>query len=360
MKTIDQAKFEKETSVFLRADFNVPIKSGKISDDNRILAVLPTINYLLDKGASITIGSHLGKPEGKPNPEFSLFPIANKLSELLNLDAKFNQPSDKYLLGNQIILLENLRFNPGEESNDDQFAKELALGKDIYINDAFAVSHRSNASVEAITKYLPSYAGLLMQKEVEELTKIKDHPTSPFILIIGGVKIEDKAGVIEFLAPKVSKILLGGGVANTFLKASGQDIGDSVYDKDMVEKCKQMLEKYGDKIELPIDTVKDRNKILDIGSQTIEKYLGSIKDARTVFWNGNLGYTEEGKYKVGSRAIAEALNSIDGTTVLAGGDTVGFFKSEGLDKNITFISTGGGAALEFLAGKELPGIIALQ
>ncbi|MEI8143020.1 MAG: phosphoglycerate kinase [Candidatus Berkelbacteria bacterium] len=380
MKTIEQAEIAGK-NIFLRVDFNVPMNSvnstqkteNSIADDNRIDAALPTINYLLENGASkITIGSHLGKPAqiasqneaGRPtrknNSEFSLWPVANRLAEKLNIDKKFDGPAERFELNERVMLLENLRFNSGEEKDDEEYAKELAAGQDIYINDAFAVSHRANASVHAITKFLPGYAGLLIQKEISELTKVMTEPKLPFILIIGGVKIEDKAGVIEFLAPKVDKILLGGGVANTFLKASGLNIGDSVYDETMVERCKEILKKYGEKIVLPTDFVRNNGKILDIGAETQKKYVDIISGVKTVFWNGNLGYTEDNEYANGSRVVAEALSNINAETVIAGGDTVGFVKSQGLDKNITFISTGGGAALEFLAGKELPGIEVLQ
>lgn len=399
MKLLQEANL-KNKKVFLRVDFNVPMERRalplpinesnettklpnyefKIEDDNRIVAVLPTIKYIVDHGGHIIISAHLGRPEGQNNPEFSLFPIANRLAELLELKISFDAPAPIYKLSDNISLLENLRFDPREEANDAEYAKMLAdktrdesfdSAQDrhgevgIYVNDAFAVSHRANASVEAITKFLPSYAGLLMEKEIKNLTKIIENPEHPFIVVIGGVKVKDKAGVIAKLAETADKILLGGGVANTFIKANGQNISNSVYDEDMLDACKEMLGKYKDKIMLPGDFVKepDENgtfKILDIGGQTRTDFSNAIKAAKTVFWNGSLGDSEDSRYRGGMTSIAKAMNEVDGLTVIAGGDTVGFVRSERLNKNISFISTGGGAALEFLAGEKLPGIAALE
>ncbi|MDO8444239.1 MAG: phosphoglycerate kinase [bacterium] len=370
MKLLQEANL-KGKRVFLRVDFNVPMKDGVIKDDNRIVAVLPTIKSIIDHGGKIILGAHLGRPKGQKNPELSLWPIANRLSELMDLKTSFSAPIAEYDLSDNLTMLENLRFDPWEEANDAEFAKELAnktitddeLG--LYVNDAFAVSHRANASVEAITKFLPSYAGLLLQKEVENLTKIIENPEHPFVVIIGGVKVKDKAGVIAKLAEQADKILLGGGVANTFIKANGQNISNSVYDEDMLDACKAMLDKYKEKIMLPGDFVKepDENgtfKILDIGGQARTDFANAIKAAKTVFWNGSLGDSEDSRYRGGMTSIAKAMNEVDGLTVIAGGDTVGFVKKAGLDKNISFISTGGGAALEFLAGEKLPGIRALE
>lgn len=370
MKLLQEADL-KGKKVFLRVDFNVPMKDGVIEDNNRIVTVLPTIKYIVDHGGKIILGAHLGRPEGQNNPEFSLWPVANRLAELLELKVSFDAPAPIYKLSDNISLLENLRFDPREEANDAEFAKMLAgktndengeLG--VYVNDAFAVSHRANASVEAITKFLPSYAGLLLQKEIEHLNKLIENPDHPFVVVIGGVKVKDKAGVIAKLAETADKILLGGGVANTFIKANGQNISNSVYDEDMVDACKEMLGKYKDKIMLPGDFVKepDENgtfKILDIGGQTRTDFSNAIKAAKTVFWNGSLGHSEDSRCRGGMTTVAHAMNEVDGLTVIAGGDTVGFVRTNGLDKNISFISTGGGAALEFLAGEVLPGIKAL-
>lgn len=402
MKTIDQVNI-KGKKVFLRVDFNVPMKNGIITDNNRIKAAIPTIKYLVGEKAKIIIGTHCGRPQGKKSPETSIAPIAKELQRLLNLkvaiaDQVIGDDVDrlaKALQPGGILVLENLRWDKGEEEDDTLFAQELAGLAEVYVNDAFAVSHRANASVHAITNYLPSFAGFLMAGEIEHLSKIKDKPLSPFVLIIGGVKIDDKAGMIEKLAPKADKILLGGGVANTFLEANGQEVSKSVVDEGMVGECKKMLSKYKKKIVLPSDYIsedspvistepkasaeisddmkdlsasaRDDNKndsgdfkIMDLGRQTIEQYSEIIKRAKTVFWNGSLGFSEDPRYAGGMRSIAMAMNAVIGTTVVAGGDTVGFVKAERLDNNITFISTGGGAALEFLAGKKLPGIEALN
>lgn len=370
MKLIQEADL-KNKRVFLRVDFNVPLRDGKITDNNRIKAAIPTIKYLVEGHAKIIIGTHCGRPEGKPSEDTSIAPMAKELQRLLNLKVtmapgiigtKVEKITHAMQAGG-ILVLENLRWDKREEENDTVFAQELAKLADMYVNDAFAVSHRANASVEALARYLPGYAGLLLQNEITNLSKL-DNPNRPFVIVIGGVKIEDKAGIIEKLEPKASEILLGGGVANTFLKAKGVNIGNSVYDEKMVAFCKEMLEKYKKKIILPIDVIKDSEKndfhIFDIGSETRKIYAEKISKARTVFWNGNLGLTEEQKYSLGTKEIAQAVNKVDGMTVVAGGDTVGFLENEKLMTNITFISTGGGAAMEFLAGKKLPGIEALR
>jgi len=371
MKLLQDADL-KDKRVFLRVDFNVPMKNGLIEDDNRIEASLPTIKYIIDHGGKIVIGTHLGRPEGETDLSLSLWPIAKRLGELLKLKSDFSAPEEEYRLSPDIILLENLRFDDREEENDSEYAKELAdiaTSSDgsagIFVNDAFAVSHRANASVDAITKYLPSYAGLLLQKEVEHLSQIKDDPKKPFVLIIGGIKVKDKVSVISSLGHLADKILLGGGIANTFLKAKGEDIGKSIYDTETVHLCKEMLAKYADKILLPTDFSKEyllsgSFKIMDIGKETRKLFAEKISSAGTVFWNGSLGYSEDKRYEEGMIEIAEAMSKCKGMTVIAGGDTVGFVKEKKLDKNITFLSTGGGAALEYLAGEKLPGIEALN
>jgi len=371
MKLLQEAEI-KNKKVFLRVDLNVPIVDGTIEDDYRIVAVLPTIKHILSHGGRIIIGAHLGRPNGQNNSEFSLWPVANRLAELLELKINFTEPAAIYKLADNISLLENLRFDPREEANNPEYAEMLAgktrndkgeLG--IYVNDAFAVSHRANASVEAITKFLPSYAGLLLQKEIESLNKLRENPEPPFVVVIGGIKVKDKAGVIKELAGKANKLMLGGGVGNTFLKARGDNISNSVFDEEMVAECKQMLDEYSDKIILQSDSVQEINengsfKILDIGSRTRTEFSNIIREAKTVFWNGSLGYSEDERYQGGMMSVAHAMSEVDGFTVIAGGDTVGFVKSERLDKNISFISTGGGAALEFLAGEKLPGIEVLK
>jgi phosphoglycerate kinase len=370
MKLLQEAK-TKNKKVFLRVDFNVPLKQGVITDNNRIKSVIPTIKYLVGEKAKLIIGTHCGRPDGKSSPDTSIAPIAKELQRLLNLKVTMapgvtgegvKKVVDALQPGG-ILVLENLRWDKREEENDTLFAQELAELADIYINDAFAVSHRANASVEAITNYLPSYAGFLLQTEIENLNKVKK-PQHPFVLIIGGAKVEDKANMLNKLAPLADKVLIGGEVANTFLKAQGMDISESLFSESMIGLCQKMLKKYKNKIILPSDYVADdiNNgfRIVDIGEKTIKSFVDEIKKAKTVFWNGNLGYSEASNSREGTRAIAKAMNESKGITIVAGGNTVGVVKESGFDKNISFISTGGGAALEFLAGEKLPGIEALK
>ncbi|MEI6499297.1 MAG: phosphoglycerate kinase [bacterium] len=360
--------------VFLRVDFNVPLKDGKITDNNRVKAAIPTIEYLAQHGAKIIIGTHLGRPDGKPTPESSTLPVAEELAKLI----KHNVIATDHILGSEvtdqiekmkegdILVLGNLRWHPEEEKNDEDFGKALASYADLYVNDAFAVSHRANASVESITHYLPSYGGFLMESEITTLGLLFENPESPFVVIIGGAKVKDKAGVIKFLAAKADRLLIGGAVANTFLLARGEDVGQSLIEEDMIEECKGMLDEFGSKIVLPIDYVKKEDadgsfSILDIGEQTRIKFGSIIKEANALFINGNLGYTEEEAYQGGTKAIVEAIrDSSCGVKVAAGGDTVGYINKNGYEGGFSFISTGGGAALELLAGEKLPGVEALN
>ncbi len=360
--------------VFLRVDFNVPMKNGEIIDDNRIKASISTIQYLLDNDAKIIIGTHVGRPEGKVNTEFSTVPMARELAKLLVQEVTVTDHviNDKILLekiesmqAKDIIVLGNLRFHAEEEANNHMFAKKLASYAEIYVNDAFAVSHRANASVDAITSYLPSYSGLLLESEITSLSLLLKNPQPPFVMIIGGAKVKDKAGLIKTLAKKADRILIGGAVANTFLLAKGEEVGNSLVEKDMVEDCKKMLLELQDKIILPVDTVKDGegndSKIMDIGHSTIARFRSEIINAGSIFWNGNLGYTEDERFQEGTKAIAEAIEqNTFGVKVAAGGDTVGFLDQNNMQKSFSFVSTGGGAALEFLAGEKLPGIEALD
>ena len=360
--------------VFLRVDFNLPMEKGKITDNNRIKSSIPTIRYLLDNDAKIIIGTHVGRPEGKINTEFSTVPMAQELAKLLGQEVTVTDHvvNDKVLLEKienmhpkDIIVLGNLRYHPEEEANNNMFAKKLASYADLYVNDAFAVSHRSNASVDAITSHLPSYSGLLLESEITSLSLLLKNPQPPFVLIIGGAKVEDKAKLIETLAIKADKILIGGAVANTFLLAKGEEVGSSLIEKDMVESCKKMIQDFGDKIILPVDAVKDGegsdSKIMDIGKSTIARFRSEIINAGSIFWNGNLGYTEDERFQEGTKSIAQAIEeNTFGTKVAAGGDTVGFLDQNNMQKNFSFVSTGGGAALEFLAGEKLPGIEALN
>ncbi|HOX41351.1 MAG TPA: phosphoglycerate kinase [bacterium] len=367
-------------TVFLRVDFNVPMTGGKITDTYRIRAAVPTIKFLVDRGAKVVIGTHCGRPEGKKTPETSIKPIAIKLQQIMghkiqmapdvvNDDIKGHIKEE--MKPGQILVLENLRWDSREEANDLGFAKELAglteseNGKPgIYVNDAFAVSHRENASVVAITQFLPSYAGLLMQSEMTQLSLFLENPAEPFVLIIGGVKVKDKAGMIEKLGEKADKILVGGGVGNTFLKAKGENIGQSAYDEDMVDECRAMIQRYGNKLVMPVDGAVEKSgdsfRILDIGEETRAIFTREIARAKAVFWNGSLGKSEDERYQKGMVDVATALSKLHETTVVAGGDTVGFIIEHKLEKGISFLSTGGGAALEYLAGVELPGIAILE
>lgn len=372
MKSVQDADV-KNKKVFLRVDFNVPIENGKVVDANRIKSSIPTLQMLLEKKAKVIIGTHIGRPEGKVNLEFSTKPVAEELSKILgqtvettdeilsaNVRAKINA-----LRHGQAFLLGNLRFDPGEEANDEAFAKELAGLAEVYVNDAFAVSHRANASVEAITHYLPSYAGLLLQKEITSLGFLTENPERPFIIIIGGAKVEDKAGLIKNLAIKADKVLIGGAVANTFLAAKGEDMGKSLVDTEMIEECKNILGRFSTKIVLPTDFEKEilsdgGFSVMDIGPETRERFIHEISYGKCIFWNGNLGYTEDERFCAGTKAIAEAMGKSGVTTIVAGGDTVGYIDSHKLRFGISFVSTGGGAVLEFLAGQKLPGIMALD
>lgn len=364
----------KNKKVFLRVDFNLPMKDGQITDTNRLRTAVPTIKFLLDNDAKIIIGTHVGRPEGKQNLEFSTVPIAAELAKILGREvaATDHVINDEIILKKidemspkGILLLGNLRFHPEEEDNNQYFAKKLASYADIYVNDAFAVSHRSNASVDAITSFIPSYSGLLLESEITSLSLLLQNPATPFKMIIGGAKVADKAKLIMKLAEKADKVLIGGAVANTFLFAKGDYIGKSLYEPEMVEDCKKMIDEFKDKLVLPVDSVKEGEgalaKILDIGPNTIERFRSEILNANSVFWNGNLGYTEDERYTAGTRAVVQAIaDSTFGTKVAAGGDTVGFLDQNNMQKNFSFISTGGGAALEFLAGEKLPGIEALS
>lgn len=358
--------------VFLRVDFNVPMNEGQIIDDNRIRAAVPTIKYLLEARAKIILGTHIGRPNGV-DQRFSTIPVAKSLAKILNqrvvvTDLVIGPEVEKLaaeMSPGDILLLGNLRFDEREESNDDDFAALLARLADIYVNDAFAVCHRLAASTVAIASKLPAYVGLLLESEITTLNLLLSKPEQPFILVIGGAKIKDKAGVISRLASKVDKILVGGAVANTFLVARGEYISSSFYDQERVFDCKALLIKYGDKIILPLDASKvnlghDNFQIVDIGPRTIANFSRELARAKSVFWNGNMGHSEDERFTAGTRAIAEALRENRLTSVVAGGDTVGFLNSHNLAKGISFISTGGGAALKFLAGERLPGIEVLK
>ena len=366
--------------VFIRVDFNVPIKNGTITDDTRIRASMPTITYVLSqRPKSLIIASHLGRPKGKPNPEYSLRPVAARLSELLGRSVEFDDPK-----ADGVILLENLRFNPGEEQNDPAFAAQLASLADVYINDAFGSAHRAHASTEGIVKHVTEAgAGLLMAAEVEYLGRVLESPERPFVAILGGAKVSDKLEVIQNLVPRVDALLIGGAMAYTFLRAQGLNVGRSLVEEDLLEAARDVEEQVRDRnlqFELPVDhvvapklepgapaetlrvedpAIGDRMG-LDIGPATIDRYREIIRTARTVTWNGPMGVFEIDAFARGTIEVAKAVAEVKGTTVIGGGDSIAAVAKAGVTDRITHISTGGGASLEFLGGRKLPGVEALR
>lgn len=375
--------------VFVRVDYNVPMKDGVITNDNRIRATLPTLEYLLAQNAALVLASHLGRPKGAPVPEFTLAPVAKRLSELLGKEVLFAPDCvgeeaaamAKALKPGQILLLENLRYHKEEEKNDPEFSRQLASLAEVAVNDAFGVSHRAHASVEGITKYIPTVAGFLLEKEILFLGQAVNNPVRPFVAIIGGAKVSDKIGVIENLLTKVDRLIIGGGMANTFLAAKGFATGKSLVEEDKLDLARELMVKAknaGKELLLPVDvTIADRfaadaaNKVvaadaiegdwmaLDIGPVTSKAYEEALKDAKTVVWNGPMGVFEMDVFAKGTEAVAKAVAASGAKSIVGGGDSIAALEKLGLAREITHISTGGGASLEFLEGKVLPGVAAL-
>jgi len=381
----------KGKKVFVRCDFNVPMdENQKITDNRRIVAALPTIKYLVEQNCKVILASHLGRPKGEVKPEFSLAPVAKELSKQLGQEVLMAKDvigeSAKTLAANlqegQVMLLENVRFHREETDNDPEFAKELASMAEVFVNDAFGTAHRAHASTEGISHYLPSVSGFLIEKELKFLGDALNNPERPFVAILGGAKVSDKIGVIDSLLEKVDTLMIGGGMAYTFFKAQGYEVGNSLCEPDKCELALKLMEKAknkGVKLMLPVDTkigkefkpdtesktvawteIPEGWEGFDIGEKTIETFKNELKTAKTVVWNGPLGLFEFDQFAIGTNAIAHALAEIDATTIIGGGDSAAAVEKAGLADKMTHISTGGGASLEFLEGKKLPGIECLQ
>ena len=380
--------------VLVRCDFNVPLKDGEITNDKRIVAALPTIKYLMEQGAKVILCSHLGRPKGEYKPEFSLAPVAKRLSEYLGVDVPLAE--DENVVGDnakkmaadlqdgQVMLLENVRYRAEETKNEENFSKELASLADLFVNDAFGTAHRAHCSTTGVASYLPAACGYLIQKEIRFMGGALADPKRPLVAILGGAKVSDKIGVISNLIDKCDTIIIGGGMAYTFLKAQGKEIGKSLVDDSKIDYCNEMMakaEKLGKKLLLPVDAVVSADfpnpidapievenvsvdnipvdkEAMDIGKETAALYADAVKTAKTVVWNGPMGVFENPTLAAGTIAVAKALADTDATTIIGGGDSAAAVNQLGFGDKMSHISTGGGASLEFLEGKELPGVAA--
>jgi phosphoglycerate kinase len=373
--------------VLVRVDYNVPIQDGSVGDDTRIRAAMPTVEYLLDQGAAVILCSHLGRPKGSPNPKYSLRPVATYLAELMGRPVAFAEDcigpvaeaAANALQPGDVLLLENTRFHPEEEKNDPEMSRQLAGLADLYVNDAFGSAHRAHASTEGVARFLPAAAGFLLEKEIRYLGQAIANPEPPFVAILGGAKISDKIGVIRNLLKKADQVLIGGGMANTFFKAQGYPIADSLVEDEALDTARELLQDGTNKLRLPVDVVigdrfdaqaKSKTipmgpvpegwRILDIGPETISAYAKMISSAGTVVWNGPMGVFEFPRFAEGTFELAKAVANSPALTIVGGGDSVAAIQQSGMADKITHISTGGGASLEMLEGLELPGLAALQ
>jgi phosphoglycerate kinase len=385
LPTLDELPVERGAAVLVRVDFNVPLRDGVITDDLRITSALPTLRRLLDAGARVVACGHLGRPKGEPDPQFSMTPVAKRLSELLDMEVLVapgvvGDDVDAFIAAvepGRLVLLENLRFHPGETENDPDFAESLVRGFDFYVNEAFGASHRSHASIVGPPQHLPSAGGLLMEREVEVLSRLLDSAKHPYVAILGGAKVSDKLGVIGALLDRADTILVGGAMAFTFLLAQGHGVGDSLVEPDMVEECRRLLET--GRVHIPTDVVvakdidenaevrtvsanamPDGLKGLDIGPGTAAEFADVIADAATVLWNGPMGVFEVAPFAAGTRAIADAVAECHGFTVVGGGDSAAAIREFGLADRVDHVSTGGGASLEYIEHGDLPGLEALR